>query len=390
MTPGAGRIDEGETVIMRIKLFRVIICILSLAGLSGFAWNAQAFEWTLKVTADGALIHLRPDASSPTAAAAAQGTVLKSYAREGDWFRVVTEAGREGFVILGYISAKDVEIVDKAGPAADFWERTAGEYRGAGIRFRLGGGLQFFGGGDFADGLSGMFDQTIDLATAAGAITEDIQRKSFRSGTQVSADIIYGLSPRLGLGLAFEYLQADPNSIVRVNYGDATKSYSIWSQTDVSAIALGLGVYYDHPLGRKLTLTVHGGPAFHLIDFRYVRNLIIPAGEDDIAFSARAHGFGFRGGLGLELRLNRRSALFIEVRGRVARISDFKGDEQHYRMINLQSWTSKTTGFLYYQEGEGHPRLVVLEEGTTVEGNVRRAAMNLGGASVAAGFRILF
>jgi hypothetical protein len=69
----------------------------------GSGLECQASEWTLKVSVSEARIRLKPDPLGPTLSAVPKGTILKSFAREGEWFRVITEPGREGFVTIGYV-----------------------------------------------------------------------------------------------------------------------------------------------------------------------------------------------------------------------------------------------------------------------------------------------
>jgi len=363
---------------------------LIFVWLSGAAWNAEAQEWTLKVSVDGARVHLRPDTSSPTASAAAKGTILKSYAKVGDWYRIIIAPGKEGLLVMGYIPSSAVDVVEKSQAEPDFWKQISGEYRGFGISLKLGGGFQLISGGDIKTGAAGSFEQIIDMAADLGAITEDITPKQFRSGTGMVGDIIYSLNRRTGFGLRLEYVRASSDSSIRLNYGNHLKSYTTWSTPDVTALVIRPGLYYDHPLNRRLTLSLNGGPALYLVTFEYSYKLLNPQGENTVFLKTTGHGFGLQGGLGLEMRLNRRAAVFVEAQGRLGKISDFQGDETYYRTWNLQAWTEKTKGFLYYLEEGEHPSLSVLEEETAGHLNARRATLNLGGVNFAAGLRVRF
>ena len=129
---------------------------------------------------DGAQVHVKPDAASPVAATLSKGTVLKSSAKEGEWFRVVVEAGREGVLVIGYIGPQDVEITQTAGEAADTWPEASDEYRGAGISVRVGGGFLFFGSGDISSGALGEFDRTVPVARFLGR-KYDLRKPGHRS-----------------------------------------------------------------------------------------------------------------------------------------------------------------------------------------------------------------
>ena len=375
---------------MRKKAACLVWGGLCLVLLAVQAWSAEAEEWTLKVSVDGARVHLRPDPSSPTASAAAKGAILKSYAKVGDWFRVIIEPGKEGLLVIGYIPSSAVDVVEKSQAEPDFWKQVSGEYGGFGISLKLGGGYQLFSGGTITSGASGIFEQIVDMASDSCAITEDINPKSLHAGTSMVGDIVYNLGRRTGLGLRLEYLNAKSSSSLRYNFGNPFQTYSTWSTPDATVFVLRPGFHYDHPLNRLLTLSVNGGPALYLVTFEYGHEFIGPQGKNTVFLKTKAHGLGFQGGLGLEMRLNRRSAIFLEAQGRLGKISDFKGDETHYRTWNFQAWTVKTKGFLYYREDGEHPGLAVLEEESAGKLNCRRATLNLGGVNFAAGLRVRF
>lgn len=375
---------------MRTKCFWPAACALSLILLSVQAWSAEVGEWTLKIRVDEARIHLKPDPSSPAVSTAAKGTTLKSFAKEGTWFRVILEPGREGLLVLGYLSSSDAEVVEKAEQKPDFWEQAAGEYRGFGIGLKLGGGFYLFNGGDLRRGVSGMFERAIDSADSLGAVIEDTSEEPLRSVFLVSGDVFYRVKRRLGVGLRFEYGHVYADSSLRINFGHPGQFFTTWSSSSLSIIALRPGLYYDLPLSRLLTISLNGGPALYLVNFEYGRDFRADRGNELIRQKVKAHGLGLQGGAGLELRMYRRSAFFLEVQGRYARISDFKGDEAVSKLRDLQFWTSVKKGFLYYEDEGPHPGLAVLEGESSGQGNVRRAILDLSGVSFAAGFRVLF
>ncbi|MBN2207346.1 MAG: hypothetical protein JW742_08065 [Candidatus Aminicenantes bacterium] len=375
---------------MTSRSLRILASLLALTGLFASAGSAQSVEWTLKVAADSAVIRSRPDAAAPALAAAAKGTILKSYAREGDWFRVLADPGRGGFVVLGYIAAADVAVEAEAGPPPEVWKRIAGEFLGAGLSLRIGFGPAVFGGGDFETGCAGLYDRTTELAESYGAVIEDFEKEAIASSLRLGADLVYRLTPRWGCGLRVAYERASPQSYVRVHYGGGLQTTTAISTVGISVLTVRPGVYYEQPLGRAWSLEAHAGPAFHLVDFEYGRDLVHPAGEDGVSIVADGRGFGLEGGLGLEWRFHRRYALFAEAQGRLANIGGFEGDEVRAWSINYQSWTTKTTGPVYLEEDGQRPRLIVLEDGSAAGGGAREAKMNLSGFGIAAGFRVRF
>jgi hypothetical protein len=376
---------------MRKKFLWLIIWGSGLFLCSVQAWNAQASEWTLKVSVAEARIRLKPDPFSPTLSVVPKGTILKSFAREGEWFRVITEPGREGFVAIGYVLSNEVEVVEeKTLEEPDSWEEVSEEYRGAGISLRLGAGFFFFQSGDIERGVSGMFDETADVISSLGPTVEEIGKKSMRSGYDISGDIIYNLNSRIGVGIRFNYTHASQDSFLRFNFQDPSSPYTMWNMPRITSICISPQFYYAYPLSRILTLVANGGPALYLVDYEFGRKFVIPSIEEDIHQKVKANSLGFQGGIGLEFRLNPRVDLFMEAQGRYGKISNFEGNESTYKSWHSQIWTSNEDGFLYYEEGEQYPRLVVLSEESAGVGDVRKAVLNFSGVSLAAGFRIKF
>lgn len=350
--------------------------------------GAQPAEWSLTVTRDGAPVHVKPDAASAVAANLSKGTVLKSGTREGEWFRVVVQAGREGVLVIGYISAADVEVTQKPAEAPDLWEVPSTEYRGTGINVRIGGGYLFFSGGDIHSGTAGMFEQAAAVISSLGDTIEEKNEPPFHSGYNLTAEITYSLSRKLGVGLRLDYMAASPESHVRFAPGSGV-SYDMWSMPDMSVIALRPGIYYDHPLNRRLTFLLNGGPVVYFTSYSY--NLQFPRldAQHDIQQNLKATTLGVQGGAGLEFGLNDRSALYVEAQGRYARITNLKGEEQTYTLVNKQSVGTTVNGYLYYEDSGGYPSLRVLAN-EPAGANIHRAVLDLSGIGVSAGFRIKF
>lgn len=373
------------------KFVWLIVWGFVLLAVSVQAWTAQASEWTLKVSVTEAPVRLKPDPASPVVSTLPKGTILKSFAREGEWFRVVTEPGREGFSVIGYVASTDVEIVEKkAVEEPELWEEATAEFRGVGLSVRLGGGFFFFGSGDIEPGVAGMFDETEELIRSLEAVVEESKKVPFQSGYDLWGDIIYHLNSRIGVGLRFDYFKASSKSTLRFTMEDPFEPYTIWSMPDLSAISVSPSFYYSYPLNRLLTFVANGGPALYFVDYEYGQKFIIPLIEEDIHQRVKANRFGFQGGIGLEFRLNPRVVVFVETQGRYARISNLEGEEIFYRSWYSQIFSSKENGSLYYEEGGEFPSLVVLSDESAAGEDVRKAVLDFSGVSLALGLRIKF
>jgi len=365
-----------------------IFLIFVLAGAR--PGGAQTAEWTLRVSADGASVHTKPDASSPVAATLSKGTVLKSSAKEGNWFRVVVEAGRGEALVIGYLGAGDVEVTGTAGEAPEIWAEASDEYVGAGLSVRVGGGFLFFGSGDISAGALGEFDRYASYVRSSGYQITWEERRAVESGYDLTADLIYRLGPRLGAGLRFDYIHSYPQSSLRFTIPGDVNDYTLDTTPLIDAYAVRPGLYYERPINRWLIFLANGGPGVYFVKYEFARRFIVPGREDDIHQETTAAVFGLQGGIGLELKLNKRAGLYVEVQGRYARTSGLEGTEWVYIWDNYQVTDTETNGFLHRGETDGYPVLNVLEEGAAEGAGGDRAVLDLSGVSVAAGFRIKF
>jgi hypothetical protein len=368
----------------------LILCGAALAFAGVQPGGAQSTEWALKVSVDGAQVHTKPDASSPVAATLSKGTVLKSSAKEGGWFRVVVEAGREGVLVIGYVGSRDVEVMQKPGQEPELWTEASDEYRGAGISVRVGGGFLFFGSGDISDGALGEFDRIVATLESAGANIHNVERVPVNSGYDITGDIFYNLNRRLGAGFRFDYIHSYRISSVLFNFGGGAKDFTLDTTPLINAFAVRPGLYYELPLNRWLRFQANGGPGLYFVKYEFARRYVIPGREDDIHYKVTASRLGVQGGVGLELQLNKRAGFYVEVQGRYARITSLKGTEWGYTWENYQTVNTETEGYLYTGEKQGYPELSVLDEETAASSNAPRAVLDLSGVSVAAGIRIRF
>ena len=156
-----------------------------LALLSSAAWTQETTtKYRLRVAVKSAAAHLQPDMKSPVIAELPQGTLLNSYDSDGVWFRVVLPAGKEGIVLIGYVSRLEMDILEeKVQKPPDFWAPEAEDFRGFGITVKLAGGMGYFSQGDIDKGAGGLFDQGVDGIAASGMVPGKRDPRSFHSGS---------------------------------------------------------------------------------------------------------------------------------------------------------------------------------------------------------------
>jgi hypothetical protein len=354
-------------------------------------WSGQqTLEWKLEVSADGAMIHLKPDANSPVVEAVPRGTILKSYAREGDWFRVIPGPGQEGIVTIGYVASPDVTVLEeKVQKAADYWQPQAERFRGIGLTVKLKGGFTSGAGGDIERGAVGMFNSEIaDLITQGFSMFSKTMRP-FRSRFTLSGDLLLALSARLGIGAGVEYTRVSGNNYQQFGRNDIMTN-TLGSEPIIDSIGIKLDVHYEIPLSRLLSAFVEGGPSLYLAD--YSMGFSSPAGgefQDTMVQRATGRALGFWGGAGLDIAMNSRVGLFLEAQGRYARVGNFQGSESFEHWANYQSTTTRSEGSLYILEGSEFPRLAILADSAAAQ-SARRVAFDLSGISLLAGMRIRF
>ena len=361
-------------------------CLLTF---SPCAWNQES-GWKLRVAVENAAIRLKPDLASPVAATVPKGTILNSDEVQGAWFRVTVTSGKEGASITGYIATNEVEILEEKNKLPrEFYEEPAQEFHGLGLTLKLAAGLNLFSGGDFYRGAAGMLDSNADAFILSGYTEESRRTKSFRSGFEAGGDIIYHVSPRLGVGLGMDYIHAIAESLF-VFQGHDIIALKLWSTPWINAFSIKLGLFYSLPVSPWLAVCLNGGPALFLVKYNYNRNVVIPGVADDFYQQARAHSIGFRGGLGLEIHLNQRAAVLLEAQGRYARITDFEGSEKLSHEVSGWPTIREVQGSLYYVEGEKYAELAILPDGVANGHNGRKAVLDLTGISLLAGLRFRF
>jgi hypothetical protein len=376
---------------MRGQRHPITILVALLVGL-GLHVRAgqQATEWRLEVSAESAAIHLKPDANSPVVASVPRGTILKSYAKEGDWFRVIPGPGQEGILTIGYISSPDVAVLEeKVQGESDYWLPQTAKYRGLGLVVKVGGGVNTIARGELDRGARGIFDSGVSDLMTRGFDLFDKGARPLRSGYNLNGDIIYMITSRFGIGLGFDYLRNSGDDFQQFGHNEYQIS-TLFSRPIVHTYSIRLGPHYELPLSGILMLRISGGPALVLAHYWYSYGASSQEFEDLIAQNADARALGLWGGLGFEIAMNNRVGFFVEAQGRYARITDFKGSERYDQTKNFVASVTKMSGYLYLVEDGPFPRLAVVSDSTAAGQNARRAVFNFTGVNLVGGLKVRF
>jgi hypothetical protein len=266
----------------------------------------------------------------------------------------------------------------------DVGEEDTGKFRGIGLSLKLSGGGSFFDCGDFKRGSQSEFEARAEDIAAQGLTIDDKRAQSLSSGLEIAADLIYKVTPRIGVSLGVGAGRANAENLL-VFYENPGMLFNLNSIPNLQTIHVRLGISYWLLLGRLVSFYIHGGVGLYQADYKLSLNLFMGNEGEDFSQSAKGQGFGVHGGGVLELDLNTKVSLFIEAQGRYARLNGFDGSE--VLEIYPGAGSYKREGALYYLESEQHPRLAILENELA---GVRKAVLDLRNLSIWAGLRFKF
>ena len=264
------------------------------------------------------------------------------------------------------------------------------EFKGVGIHLKLRGAWVTFSGGDIDRGTAGMYDRQIAEITSAGFEPGKNGKESFRTGYELTGDIVYNFTPRIGIGVGGSLVRGHQESSLLFHWPGSPYEYRLMGLPEMKILSLRLGLFYAIPLNRLLTVCVSAGPEYHFADYKYGGNLTTPYSASSLTHRTKARQLGIQGGLGLEIRMNERLAFIIEAFGRYAKISGFEGKEETYEWSGGHSSTVVEQGTIFFIEGEGYPRLDIPSSGAPGGQGAREAVFDLTGVSLQAGLNFKF
>ncbi len=276
-----------------------------------------------------------------------------------------------------------------------------------GISFRVQGGLNWLKAGDVNPGTKGLFDWFRDYYNPTGGpVTPTGGYKAVHYGYEFGGDVIFDLSKNIGIGIGAGYLQTTTKSSTMSLAGtfgpgdDWTES--VTANPKLTAIPVRLNLFLTFPLGRKFNFTANAGATYYY-KAKYTADMRMDyaeTGGSPYSFwealstrTERKNAFGFQGGLGLEYKMSRSIALFIEAEGSYAK---FKGGfEGTSEMTDSSGGDNIETGKLYYlQTTGGGPSSVIMVQSTPPTPGpgevVREAILDYSRISLMIGLRFRF
>jgi hypothetical protein len=259
---------------------------------------------------------------------------------------------------------------------------------------RLQGGWAHSSAGDINPGTQAFFDWRETLWPAS-----EYGYRAMHNGFELGGDIIFELTPWLGVGIGGGYLKISGYS--RMNLYDPEligPSAGLEVKPTLSAVPIRAGVHLTIPLNSKFNFLAEIGASYYFIahysDEWWDRVWVFEGQSAYVHISTRAEKkkapFGFQGGIGLEYELKHNFFLYLDARGRYARFRGWKGTSV------LQSdyeTPFSEQGILYYESVpmlSGSPRLIMVQSDPPdgPEGEPRQAAIDFSGVSLQVGIRI--
>jgi len=245
------------------------------------------------------------------------------------------------------------------------------------LKFNLGG--TYLMGGDYNKVMDGWRNYELTVIGPSETFTDNLDKLGL--GYQVSAEVLYELSPSLAAGLEIGFFSASVESWFSRTWHD----YKLTLNPTFSAIPVLLNVHYFMPLGG--TLKLHGTAGLGIMlahvnmvyaiedTFTPYNGTWIP--KDKVAFTAKA-------GIGMEYGLTETIALTFDILGRLGQITDLTGE--YSGTFDGAPYSGTATGYVY--DVVGLYPIFIMYENEPAYPNIRKATFGLGGLSALFGVRI--
>ncbi|MCX6560829.1 MAG: hypothetical protein NTZ26_10010 [Candidatus Aminicenantes bacterium] len=380
----------------RFRFTLAVGIFLLLASRSSALSTPQSVERRLRVKVENASVRLRPDAASPVVAVLKRGTVLMSYEAEAGWYRVVPGSEKDAVAVMGFLAAADVEVIEeKTVPPRDFWSDQESTFAGIGLDFVLTGGYAMFGGGDFASGVDGLYDDLKGRLANLGYAAKDEKHHAFNGGMLLSAGLYYRLTPRLAVGLTGEYSLAQ--RFDQFQFDEGVHALGATSTPILRTFILRPGLRYGIVIQGPVRLFLSAGPAIFFSSFQYDQATsygFVPnqGTTHDFIYSIKANRnyFGAFAGAEADVRLTERAALLLQVVYRRASAAGWEGTEKTTAWVESYGKANgpEISGRLYATTRESRSVLVVSP--ASPASGAREASLDFSGLTLSTGMRIRF
>jgi hypothetical protein len=266
------------------------------------------------------------------------------------------------------------------------------------ISFRLTGGGSYISGGDVNPGTQDWF-----YYSKADWVT--FWYRGYRAvhiGYEFGGDIIYALTPRIGISIGGEYLRISRVSTMSLlTIVPSLRDGSAGANPKLSAVPIRVGMHLTMPLSKKVNFLAEAG-ASYFFNARYSDELeaaeftggLISSKRVTTSAEAKGVPLGLHGGLGFEYRLLPNLFLSLSALGRYARFRTWEGSSEFEIFEYVEGTTTfSEQGILYYElvpDLPDPPRLITVQSSPsmTIGPEPRKAVIDFSGVSLQIGIRI--
>jgi tetratricopeptide (TPR) repeat protein len=212
------------------------------------------------------------------------------------------------------------KVVDTA------FETGGAKKKSSALRVKLYGGYSLLSPKDVNDGVDGFFE-LLELYAASGGGSTSGGYSPLNSGINFGADLIFQLTPKIGVGIGAGYLQTSKTSQMTATLPGG--ELYVTGTPKLSAMPIRLALFLTFPLGEKLSLTADAGAAVYAgLKLDASQRLENNTGQWETTSlkasrTSLSGNLGFQGSLGIDYAFSQKMGFFIEAVARYARFKNF-------------------------------------------------------------------
>jgi hypothetical protein len=271
---------------------------------------------------------------------------------------------------------------------------TVGSQAFSKLSLRLYGGYSHVLAADVNEG-SDFYFELVELYAAQSKGTVTGSYSPLHGGLNFGADLIYQITPNVGVGLGAGYMRNSRRSTA--TWAFEASEYVLTAEPVLTAIPVRLGVFFTFPVGGRINLTADAGAAYYAglkfdatqrVDFNATEWQEMSVGSTE----AGSANVGFQGSLGLEYMVSPKMGFFVEAAGRYAKLGNF---DRVTGISNSSGGSSDTTDGKLYIATDTDPdfpiSMFTIEETPPIDTayeTFREPKFDLSGFSLQAGIRI--
>lgn len=215
-------------------------------------------------------------------------------------------------------------------------------------------------------------------------------------GTNFGGEVIYQISPNIGVGVGIELIRLRNESNLSYDMGVPLVQTTTYG---INAFPIMLNVHYYVPVTSLLNAYITVGAGVYFMDLDFKADSLwdfVAFGEGNqiYTFQSNQGTLGFQAQWGIEVFVSKNISFLIGGTGRLAKYTDIKGDwttKDYYPAVGNFDDSGSNHYFWYYEEsifGKNYPQINFGDNAPTGVTNARKGEINLSGLSFTAGIKI--